>query len=88
MKTNKELLQILLDNIEEAFSSKIYDGLCSLVGHVHRELFVSTYDANRLYEYLFLGLPTRFSQGGYRGYCWIPGKLEPRIKWLKEQINK
>ncbi len=84
MKTDKELLQLILDNIKEGFSNPDYncDGLCLVVLFIIDEITLD--ERMKLNTYLKKYLPRHKKDD----YCWIPGKLEPRIKWLNEQINK
>lgn len=90
MRTNKKLLQILLDNIEEIFSdtSNICNGLCILTSYLCEKKIISRDEKGKIKIYLSDCLPKRIGGCNYNSlYCWKPGELEPRVKWLEEQIN-
>lgn len=85
MRTTKELLEVMLENIDSLES-----GLCILI---HKLVFVtndiSFEEHVRLDEYLKENLPDKTFSYEYDpprfSFPW--GEKEPRIKWLKEQIQ-
>lgn len=90
MKKIEELLQIMLDNIEEVFSNPLNncDGLCILNTYLARKHIISRDEKRKLVIYLKRNLPILIGGVKYDCfYCWMPGELEPRIKWLTNKIE-
>lgn len=86
MRTTIELLQLVLDNIERAFNDEnsVNDGICFISDYLYCELdIISDSEYFEIDEYLKENLPKRNDMG----YCWPSGVLEPRIDWLKKQIE-
>lgn len=100
MRSTKELLQILLTELESEPGR--YAGLCSLINHC--EFAYDTHPNSITFEEAWLLQPIvdnnrpsvlsswwRFKRyiinDGYRNYYWKPYDAAPRIKWLKEQIK-
>jgi hypothetical protein len=76
MRTKKELLQLMLDNID-----LLSAGLC----HLNYKLFdlnMITENEYYLLDHFFLNEFSDFD------YHWKMGLKEPRIEWLKKQINE
>ena len=81
MRTEKELLQVLLDN-----SSIMDAGLCWLIDDLLRQDIISVKEFLVLENYLYNNKPSNILS---LTEFWFPmGEKEPRINWLKEQINK
>lgn len=91
MKTTKELLQLVLDHIKEAFELfTFYDGICLIPAYLQEKELIT----NPEYIHLRRQINSKISpiidmscDGWKAGYAWKPGVLEPRIKWLQGQIN-
>jgi hypothetical protein len=79
MRTTKELLEVMLKNI-----CYMEYGLCGLIGVLlrHRKITISEVDI--LNKYLSDELDP---DSDYR-YYWVEGAKQPRIDWLKQQIEK
>jgi hypothetical protein len=77
MRTEKELFELMLTR-QDLFKY----GLCDWFYRLCKERLI-TYD-----EYVLLGryLESNSLKGG--GYWWEFGKIEPRIEWIKQQIEK
>ena len=86
-RTTKELLKIILDNIESYFCKDpiIDDGICVVVLSLFLNYEIIIKERFKLENYLRINLPPKMKNSGY---CWHKGELEPRIKWLEEQIDK
>lgn len=88
-RTVKELLQVMLDN-KHYF--KRY--LCLLVSdlyYVHHK--ITHIEVDVLIEYINTNRPSKYDS--YDAFCnrkyryyWTPGNIKPRIKWMKQHINK
>jgi hypothetical protein len=79
MRTEKELLQVLLDNMD-----KFETGLCIVTSILYSEGIITRYEKNVMHNYIYQYKP--INSGAY--YYWKIGKKQPRIDWLNEQINK
>lgn len=95
MRTNKELLQLLLDNID-----KLGTGLCALAQRLNDEDIMSYNDWDKVNFYIYknkpfyyrlrrslwlvISLPEHMSYS----FFWPIGQKEPRIKWLEQQIKR
>ena len=84
MRTNKELLQVFLDN-----QNFFYRGMCWWV-HV-----LLSYDKISLEEAIYIRalignnkpLLTKIGLQGSGGFYWKKGDIKPRIKWLKKHLK-
>lgn len=76
MRTTKELLEVMLENID-----KLKEGLCLLSLDL-RCADLITRDEDMIIM-LYLENNIKSSR-----FAWPVGEKEPRIKWLKEQIEK
>lgn len=81
MRREKELLQLLLDNIHEIKKAK---GLCMLIILLRANNEITTEEYNLLDYYFAVNLPDRKKSA----YSWIPGNIFWRKRWLKKQIKK
>lgn len=79
MRTTKELLQIMLDNIDE-----MVFGLCGLVSLLRTRGIITLHEYFRLKHYLEDNRPPELYGSAY---WWKIGVKKPRIKWLKKQIK-
>jgi hypothetical protein len=77
MRSEKELLQILLDNMD-----LLDTGLCRLSGYLRITGVISIEEELLIDRYFTRTLDVLFT------YSFPEGEKEPRIKWLKEQIDK
>lgn len=77
----KELLQILLDNID-----KLDTGLCWLTHCLWNDGVISLRDAIILSDYIDESAPEGIDPCTY--FIGDSGDKEPRIEWLKRQIEK
>ena len=87
MRTTKELLQVMLENID-----RLDMGLCKLSSVLYYDLkLIDEAEFEIIDSYLIGNLPERKETGFIPRiaiYSWPKGEKEPRIKWLKEQIEK
>ena len=83
MRKNKELLQLLFDNIHEV---KKTGGLCVLMSLllINGEITLKEYD--ELDWYVNTNLPTTLRHRK-SVYCWRKGNIFWRKIWLKKQIR-
>ena len=93
MKTNKELLQLLLEHIKEAFefNKMFYDGICLIPAYLDGKGLITTAEYHLLRSYLNIKIKPLLNTNNdqYKhGYAWKPGILPPRIEWLQDQINE
>lgn len=90
MRSIKELLEIMLTNVEciglpSKTAPKLY-GLCYLTSFLAFKGIITTTEWGVLYEYLADYLPKNELVKD-TGYCWPKGQVEPRKAWLLEQIK-
>lgn len=83
MRTDKELMQLMLDNLDENFIS----GLCSLICILRCRLIISFEEAERIRDLINLHLPEK-KYGLFSWYCWPMKEKQPRIEFLKNLLNK
>ena len=77
MKTTKELLQLMLDR-QDLFRS----GLCGWAGNLYIEDAITSNEYNSLMKFIAIKNPA--SAGNY---WWKRGEIEPRIEWIKQQLE-
>jgi hypothetical protein len=90
MRNNKEILEILLDNVERIRAVK---GLCYLASHLASEKTITWHERNKILAYIEDNRPFMFSSMAAlssvgSGYYWPKYEVEPRAKWLKKHIKK
>jgi hypothetical protein len=78
----KELLIKLRDEVNSPIWRNY--GICSTATNMFYRHLLSEKEFYKLDEYLQNNLPSEKTGG----YCWPPREVEPRIKWLNEQIAK
>jgi hypothetical protein len=83
MRTDKELLELLLEEFPVKFSTNYVYGLCDCV----RLLFASKEEKTRLLDILDLNR-TKYYEYCLYGYYFPPNAIEPRQKYLKQLIEK
>ena len=91
MRNIKELLEIVLEYIETTTDQ--YHGLCLASIRCQIESKISVYQKNVLLGYIKNNRPKIFQKGFSFGnighaYYWEVGDKAPRIKWLKQHIEK
>jgi hypothetical protein len=77
MRTEKELFELMLTR-QDLFT----DGLCCWVISMWAEEYITVPECGLLLNYLKASEPTKGM------YWWKPCKIEPRIEWIKQQIEK
>ena len=89
MKTDKELLELLLINVKhymiglDKFNSS---GLCSVIKSLCIDDIISYHERTILDK-----LIVSFEHPIYRfhqGFWWVPGQAKPRIEWLKTILKE
>ena len=85
MRSIKELLKILLDYYK---NNRIYSiqsaGLCRAISKLLDKDIISREEYDILIEYLYYNKP----EYAWIGYWWTGGDVPPRIKFLKQLIEK
>ena len=84
----KFALQLVLSHLEKDENNLQY-GLCPTVDRMYYTLdLITTSQHKQIREYIndnrpfnFYFMPTNYN------FYWEPGKIKPRIKWLKKQIK-
>lgn len=74
VRSDVELLQILLDNI-----GKLVTGLCHLALELYKKSVITLEEYNKLRDII--------RTGKHPKYYWKPGLKEPRIKYLETLIR-
>lgn len=79
MRTDKQLIQLVLDNFDKHFKS----GLCNLALHLlfNRDITYNEYCL--LMEIIKLGRPSK-----PYGFWWPVGQREPRIEFLNKLLKQ
>ena len=83
MRTDKELLQILLDNIRQ-----LRTGLCYLAKILKYDGIIDHYEYQRLIFIIDNNIPDYDYYVSSGGFYFAKGLQEPRIKYLKTLIIK
>ena len=82
MRTTKELLEVMLLAMDNNLFRR---GLCGLADRLYNDHNMGSEEYLRLYAFVKQNPPKKkYSDLWY----WKPGNSKPRIKWLKEQIEK
>lgn len=91
MRTNKELVSLLLDH----FNKDRFDGLCSCAFHMRLLNIISFVEYKSLKLTIDLAKPKWYNfhrmmifQFSAPRFYWKPYAKKPRIKWLKKQIKQ
>ena len=88
MRTNKELLQVFLDN-QNLFKC----GLCEWVRELYHNFLISEKEKFYLYNLInnnrpfFIRIKDILSCRKRTCYYWKIGDIKPRIKWLKKYLK-
>lgn len=83
VRSDVELLQLLLDNIDE-----LSTGLCQLVGLIYYGGDFSNEESNRLKILIRSNRPDSDIIEDITRYYWPVGEIHPRIDFLKQLIQK
>lgn len=84
MRTEKELLQVLLDNMD-----LLKTGLCGLSLCLYLKDIIDDKEYELIETYIKEYAPKRYLFEGIESdFNWEAGEKQPRIDWLNEQINK
>ncbi len=84
MRTDKELLELLLENIEQGIKSG-WSGMCGVIIMLTMQSVMSVNESERLNS-IILANPTKM----YKKSSWFfePYQIEPRKEYLKQLIAK
>ena len=82
MRTTKELLVIMLENIN---NGRFQYGLCGLVDRLFNYNIIGGEEYNRLMTIIQENRPKSTYDGEW---YWKPGIKKPRVNWLNTQIEK
>lgn len=85
MRTDKELLELLLSNLEEVMKKEKATGVCYVIYSLYRDNKIGYFEGDRL-TYIIQENPTKY----YEKNCWLfpPFEIAPRIEYLKQLIKK
>lgn len=81
MKTEKEILQVMLNNVKEV---KYYGGFCVLKIALYGRGFITAEELSSLSSYLKSHLPKKKRNSRL---CWKHGNVFWRRRWLRKQIS-
>lgn len=81
MRTDKQLIQLVLDNFNEQFRT----GLCGVLLYMYTEDILTLFEWSTLKELFDEHKPTE--DYGW-GYWWEPSDHRPRIEFLKNLLEK
>ena len=91
----KKLLVILMQNLSIHLNMNSCWGLCAVVHRLHYDGIISLSEYLLLDTYIkehrpknFRYYMNKFSSNPEYSFYWKRGKIIPRSKWLKKQINK
>jgi hypothetical protein len=84
MKSTKELLTIILQNTDKLFRC----GLCGLVWRLGDEGIFNSDEHLHILNYIADHRPINLRRIFDCAYYWKPGKIKPRVRWLKRQIKR
>ncbi len=82
MRTNKELLELMLENQQD-----FHTGLCQWILSMFMRDRITTDEYYELKDYLKQNKPITF-HGIFSAFWWRVGDIKPRIKWIKKHIKK
>ncbi len=90
MRSKKEILEILLENIEHIYFEQ---GLCILASNLHFRKIITREELQEISFYIKNNRPCMFSSiyallSANSRYYWVAGEIKPRVKWLKKHIQK
>jgi hypothetical protein len=87
MRTNKELLKVLLANID-----KLKHGLCLLAIELKHTDIITTDEHFKISDYIYKNRPKKTSklydpEWTRLAWYWPIGAKTPRVRWLKYHIR-
>jgi hypothetical protein len=85
MRSNKELLELVLQNLGEKMTEWRVCGLCAVVSIMKEDKIINPSEEHRLYD-IIDNNPTEYY--GLSKYYFPPREVEPRIEYLKQLIKK
>jgi len=88
MRTKKELFELMLDN-KDLFKLS----MCSWSYRLHTHSLINDAEYILLLKHIEENRPSKYSSiNAFRSrntwFYWPPEKINPRIKWIKKQIEK
>ena len=86
MKNNKQLLQIMLYNIDEL----LVTGMCGMAKfEMPRAGLCTEKEGRKLFKYIHRNTPSSIIGTKNHGwYWWSQEMIEPRKKWIRQQLKK
>ena len=101
MRTTKELLIVVRDNLESTISRNIgVGGICTAINYLCRDDILTQEERNALFDYMDKNIPrnARLRRKKYplekdttfilSRHWWTPRSIPPRMKWLNKHIKK
>lgn len=85
MRTDKELLEVLLENVERCLTIKGNFGLCASIDTIYFDSLIEYNEYARLQSIIHENPRNEFF---LKQFYFEPRLVEPRIKYLKELIQK
>ena len=82
-RTLDQLLELMLEN-QILFRS----GLCHWAMRLYEEHIISENELWWLEDYIEDNKPSFIFRWCYGGFYWKPGRIRPRIEWIKKHIKK
>jgi len=82
MRTNKELLELMLEN-----QQNFHSGLCAWIISMYLRGIITTEEYYEFKKYLNQNKPITFHRI-FSAFWWKQGDINPRIKWIKKHIKK
>jgi hypothetical protein len=82
MRTDKELIQLVLDNFYEYFVT----GLCTMLSNLHYNYLISEEEYDQLLLLFEQNKPKKAGKFGL--YWWLCCYKKPRILFLKKILNQ
>ena len=91
MRTNKQLLQLILDEARKIKTGESFPagGLCNIARRLYRNNQMTSDECGKVKRYILYHMPQSYRVPGYPMgvYGWPPRELEPRIEFLEKHIK-
>lgn len=87
MRTDKELLELVLQNLGEKMYNWNCGGICGVVSIMESHKIINYIEESRLYSIIDEN-PTNTYLNTNSSYYFTPKEVEPRIEYLKQLIKK
>jgi hypothetical protein len=87
MRSDKELLELVLKEFPEMFKTNQVNCLCYCVNVLLFDMVI-TYEEERRLKYIFAQNITDYYINQDTGYYFPKGEIEPRQEYLKQLIEK